>query len=201
LERMRPLPYPIEVLPSGMLRPKKSQLSVFPIVEKTAGMTPLTELVPCTHCSYTPCQFRRVQLRVNPKALRRWAAERLRLAPRADGMDATFQYEGTTCTNLGRPLRFKYRVKLGARDEGYPVESMECVPADDGYKHMCEYTRDPVGLRQAIATEKPMLGRPLHYAVSAARAESFAGCYCEADARAHKWGLVLETIYYAISTR
>ena len=51
---------------------------------------------------------------------------------------------------------------------------------------------------QAIATEKTMLGQPLHYAVSSPRPESFAGCYCDKDARAHKWGLVFETIYYRL---
>lgn len=199
LERMQPLPYPLEVLPSGMLRPKKSQISVFPVVAKTPGMTPLTELVPCTHCSYTACQFRRVQFRVNLKALRRWAAERLQVIKHEDGVKATFRYEGTTCTNLGRPLRFDYRVTLGSREQGYPIRAMECEPADEGYKHMCGYISAPVDLMQAIATEKPMLGQPLHYAVSAARPESFAGCYCEAEARAHKWGLVLETIYYRLT--
>ena len=201
LERLQPLPHTIEVLPSGMLRPKKSQLSVFPVVPKSPGLTPLNGLVPCTHCTFTPCQYRRVQLRVNPKALRRWASERLRLATTVDGFEARFQYEGTTCTNLGRPLRFEYRVTLGGRAEGYPIRTMECLPTDDGYKHMCKYVEDPVTVMEAIATEKAMVGQPLHYAVSAARPESFAGCYCDAEARAHKWGLVFETIYYAITTR
>jgi hypothetical protein len=201
LERMQPLPQKLEVLPSGMLRPKKSQLAIFPVVQKTNGITPLNGLVPCTHCTFTPCQYRRVQLRVNPKALRRWAAERLRLVATDDGFEARFQYEGTTCTNLGRPLRFEYRVALGPREDGYPIRSMECIPADDGHKHMCKYIEDPVTLMQAIGTEKPMLGQPLHYAVSTPRPESFAGCYCDSDARTHKWGLVFETIYYAITTR
>jgi hypothetical protein len=142
-----------------------------------------------------------VQLRVNQKALRRWAAERLRIASVDDGIEARFHYEGTTCTNLGRPLRFEYRVLLGPGSQGYPIRAMECRPTDEGYKHMCKYIEDPVSLMEAMATEKPMIGQPLHYAVSAPRPESFAGCYCDADARRHKWGLVFETIYYAISTR
>jgi len=160
------------------------------VVAKTPGMTPLTELVPCTHCSYTPCQFRRVQFRVNLKALRRWAAERLQVVNREDGVDATFRYEGTTCTNLGRPLRFDYRVSLGPWDQGYPIRAMECVPADEGYKHMCAYISGPVDLMQAIATEKQMLGHPLHYAVSASRPESFAGCYCEGDGAMWRLGRI-----------
>ena len=30
------------------------------------------------------------------------------------------------------------------------------------------------------------------------REPSAAGCYCEAASRDHKWGLVLETIHYAL---
>jgi hypothetical protein len=31
------------------------------------------------------------------------------------------------------------------------------------------------------------------------RPASPAGCYCEPDSRLHKWGLVLETIHYALA--
>ena len=33
------------------------------------------------------------------------------------------------------------------------------------------------------------------------RASSPSGCYCDADRRAHKWGLVLEVIHYALAQR
>ena len=32
-----------------------------------------------------------------------------------------FRYEGTTCRNMGRPILFDYTVKLGPREEGYPI--------------------------------------------------------------------------------
>jgi hypothetical protein len=67
---------------------------------------------------------------VNVRALRRWATERLTLAPRADGStDALFRYEGTTCSNMGHPLRFEYHVRLGPRRDGYPIVAQRCVPA------------------------------------------------------------------------
>ena len=199
MEQIQPLPYTLEVLPSGMLRPKKSQLSVFPIVPKTGATPRLADLVPCTHCSYTPCQFRRVQYRVNQKALRRWSAERLLLTRCADGnTEARFRYEGTTCSNLGRPLRFDYHVKLGPRAQGYPILCQHCEPADDGYQHMCRYLEDPGALMDAIANEKTMLGRPLHEAVAAPSPDAVAGCYCDPEARAHKWALVFETICFAL---
>ena len=199
LEQLQPLPEPLEVLPSGMLRPKKSQISIFPVVPKTNGTRLLNQLVPCTHCGFTPCQFRRVPYRVNQKALAKWGAERLQLTAHADGaIDARFRYEGTTCNNLGRPLRFDYTVTLGPREHGYPIREQCCTPADEGYRHMCRYIETPDAIMQAIA-EKPMLGRPLHEAVAAPRPDFAAGCYCDAEARAHKWGLVLETIWYKLT--
>ena len=61
---------------------------------------------------------------------KRWSDERLTLTRRADGtIDAVFRYEGTTCTNMGRPLQFDYRVTLGPRDEGYPIREQRCEPA------------------------------------------------------------------------
>jgi hypothetical protein len=189
----------LEVLASGMLRPKKSLLAVFPVVPKSSSTRPLDELVPCTHCSYTPCQYRRVEYRVNRKALRRWAAERVEIARRPDGgIDARFRYDGTTCTNLGRPLRFHYAVQLGPREEGFPIREQCCTPADDGYKHMCRYIETPDAVMHAIASEKPLAGRPLSDVLTWPHPDCAAGCYCDADARAHKWGLVLETIHYKL---
>ena len=51
----------------------------------------------------------------------------------------------------------------------------------------------------AIEREKPLLGRPLSEVLSWKRAVSPAGCYCEQEPRHHKWGLVLETIHYALT--
>ena len=46
---------------------------------------------------------------VNAKALERWSDERLSVERRADGtLEAIFRYEGTTCSNLGRALRFPH---------------------------------------------------------------------------------------------
>ena len=50
-------------------------------------------------------------------------------------------------------LAHAVRVTLGPREQGYPIRAMECVPADEGYKHMCAYISGPVDLMQAIATE------------------------------------------------
>jgi hypothetical protein len=51
----------------------------------------------------------------------------------------------------------------------------------------------------AVERERPLHGQPLDSVVRWSRPSSPAGCYCEAESRQHKWGLVLETIHYALA--
>ncbi len=121
---------------------------------------------------------------------------------RADGtIDAVFRYEGTTCTNMGRPLQFQYRVTLGPREEGYPIREQQCAPSegDEGHTYMCRYMSNREHLMVAIDREKPLSGRPLNDVLTWTRPACAAGCYCEPDSREHKWGLVLETIHFALA--
>jgi len=222
-------PSRVEVLESGMLRPKKTLLAVFGLTRHTERLRRLTELVPCENCSFAPCQYRRAPYRrglgrgngtevlprnavldakaaysVNSKALKRWAAERLSISEYEDGtIDAVFRYDGTTCTNMGQALTFNYKVKLGPRAEGYPIREQRCAPAagDTGHTQMCKYIEDPEQLMSAIARGKPLSGQRLNAVLSWRRAECAAGCYCEASSLAHKWGLVLETIHYALAQK
>ena len=208
-----------------ILRPKKSQLALFGITRHTERVRRLSELVPCENCSFAPCRFRRAPYRraagpaarrtpgsdtgsrepsyaTSTRALRRWAAERLAITTGADGaVEVIFRYDGTTCSNMGRPLAFEYRVRLGPRAEGYPIRGQTCtpVPGDDGYRAMCQYLRDGDALVAAIARETPLAGQPLDAVLSWTRPSAGPGCYCDAHARQHKWGLVLETIHYALA--
>jgi len=221
------LPGPLGVLPSGALTPKKSLLAVFGLTRHAEEVRRLTELVPCENCSFRNCQYRRAPYRraaaagqgvvrvdsggspasgysVNPRALRRWARERLSLRLRPDGsVEALFRYDGTTCTNMGRPLAFDYAVTLGPREDGYPIRAQWCAPAagDTGHALMCGYLREGARLLDTIAHERPLVGQPLTAALAWRRPWSAAGCYCEAESREHKWGLVLETIHYALAAR
>jgi hypothetical protein len=223
-----PLPSALDALDSGMLRPRKSLLAVFGLTHHRDRLRRLTDLVPCENCSFGPCQYRRAPYRrpprpvgeqfaaripvldqdasytVNRKALARWSKERLTLSDRADGsIDAVFRYDGTTCTNMGRPLTFDYHLRLGPREGGYRIREQRCVPApgDTGHEHMCKYLEDSERLMAAIALEKPLTGEPLNTVIRWQRAAAPAGCYCEAASREHKWGLVLETIHFALVQR
>jgi hypothetical protein len=230
LQRTRREGFPscVEALDSGMLRPKKTLLAVFGLTRHTERLGRLNGLVPCENCSFGPCQYRRAPYRraprpfgeqlpvrkpvldrgaeysVNRKALKRWAEERLSIEERQDGsLEAVFRYDGTTCTNMGRPLAFHYSVKLGPRTDGYPIREQRCVPAaeDAGHAHMCQYIENPGRLMAAIESERPLSGERLDAVLAWRRAPSGAGCFCEAVSREHKWGLVLETIHYALLQR
>jgi hypothetical protein len=226
--RREPFPSCVEALDSGMLRPRKTLLAVFGLTQHTERLRRLTDLVPCESCSFGPCQYRRAPYRraprsnteqvtarmtvldedaeysVNRKALKRWAEERLSMDIKKDGsLDAVFRYDGTTCTNMGRPLTFHYNVKLGPRSEGYPIREQHCapVPGDTGHTFMCQYIEDPTRLMGAIDREKPLNGERLNAVLSWRRELSGAGCFCDASSRNHKWGLVFETIHYALVQR
>lgn len=228
----RALPGQLATLDSGMLRPKKSLLAVFGLTRHTDRVAGLRELNPCQSCAFHPCQYRRApyartaaplgpaelstteslaaavpldragNYAVNPKALRRWAAERLRLNSHNDGsIDAEFRYDGTTCTNLGRPLEFRYRVTLGPPEEGYPLRAQECRPSngDEGHTLMCGYLENGEQLMREIDREQPLLGRPLNDVLSWRPRTGTAGCYCTGEDRLHKWRMVLETIHFALA--
>jgi hypothetical protein len=219
--RKQAWPEPIEVLSSGMLRPKKSLLAVFGLAPRQAELLANPRLVPCEACSFSPCQYRRMAYRhdavnaaageapkpaggytVNPRALRKWAQERVRIAARADGsLAASFRFDGTTCSNMGRPLAFDYLVALSSARDGYRILAANCAPAegDEGHKAMCSYLADAPALMQAMASEKPLLGRPLHDVLTWTRAPAPTGCHCDASSRAHKWGLALEAIHFALA--
>jgi hypothetical protein len=230
IRRSRPDAVRIEAMESGMLRPKKSLLAVFGVTHHTDRVRRLTELSPCENCSFIPCQYRRAAYRrsrpsvaselplktvetgapltegatytVGVKALQRWRQERLSITVREDGrIVALFRYDGTTCTNMGRPLQFHYYVTLGPRESGYPILEQSCAPApgDEGYKSMCRYISEGDPLMAAIGVERPLHGQTLDAVIRWTRVNSPAGCYCDAESRQHKWGLVLETIHYALS--
>jgi hypothetical protein len=162
---------------------------------ETAARPPVAVQVPLT----VPAKYCTSQ-----KALKRWADERLVLQVRDDGsVEALFRYEGTTCSNMGRAIKFDYTVHLGPREQGYPITMQRCEPTqgDDGYRYMCRYMNNAEHLMVAIDQEKPLLGQRLNDVLAWQRPMAAAGCYCEPSSRKHKWGLVLETIHYALAQR
>ncbi len=151
-----------------------------------------------------PALARNAKYSVNARALQKWSRERLQLKELPDrSVEALFRYEGTTCSNMGVPLQFDYRFKLGPATQGYTIDRAECAPSpgDTGHTRMCAWLEDGERMRRQLADEKPLLGRPLNEVLAWQRQFSPSGCYCAADARMHKWGLVLEVIHYALVQR
>jgi len=102
---------------------------------------------------------------------------------------------------MGRELAFDYRVVLAPREEGYRIREQYCGPAsgDTGHTYMCRYMNNAEHLMVAIDREKPLIGHALDEVLSWQRPDDMAGCYCEPASRKHKWGLVLETIHFALA--
>ena len=235
------LPGELHVMDTGMLRPKKSLLTVFGLTRHLDKVRTSAGLIPCESCSLSGCQYRRApydhsppqledtrrlqsgagdgaserfaspsglrhdaEYSVNLKALRRWSRERLQLKPHPDGsIAASFRYEGTTCSNMGRSLEYDYHILLGPAREGHRIIESACLPApgDTGHAFQCEHIKDPALFTNSIDTERPLRGCPLNDVLAWARAFSPSGCYCDAERRAHKWGLVFEVIHYALVQR
>lgn len=220
----QPLSGPLEVLSSGMLKPKKSLLAVFGLAPLSAPR-PAALATPCEGCSFTPCRYRRAPYRhqagsvsdrtpgqsetgptpeprytVNARALRKWATERVRLDLQADGtIEAVFRFDGTTCSH--QPLAFDYRVRLGTAADGHVILESSCRPApdDEGHKLTCSYLADGEDHLREIAADRPLLGRSLDEVFAWSRESAPVGCHCAPASRAHKWGLALEAIHYALA--
>ena len=140
----------------------------------------------------------------NTKALNRWAKERLSLTRLEDGTtEASFLFEAITCTSIGRPLKFHYHVKFGSQADGYPIREQKCVPhpTDTGHTSMCETISKDDRWMSAIEQEGPLRGKPVNDVLSWNRTKNVANCHCEPSSRAGMWGLVLETIHYALVQR
>jgi len=63
LTEKQPLPGSLEVLESGMLKPKKSQIAVFGMTKHTDRILRLPGLCPCLDCSLEDCAYRRAPRR------------------------------------------------------------------------------------------------------------------------------------------
>lgn len=230
--RNHDFPEDIHVLHTGMLNPKKSQLTVFGLTHHREKVHRTADLIPCMNCSLEHCQYRRSpysrsvlrvdeagnlksdtmsvdgnRLELNAKytftqtALEKWSTERLRLQFNEDrSIQATFRYQGTTCSNLGHILEFDYHIKIASPQKEYKIVEASCMPApgDVGYTYMCRYLEDPDLLMRAVQNEISLVGRPLNDVVHWKREYNPTACYCQPSSRAHKWGLVLEVLHYAL---
>jgi hypothetical protein len=124
----------LEVLETGMLRPKKSLLAVFGITRDLEKARKLFRLIPCETCSLPNCQYRRAPYQHAPpqiedvRALASHAIEILEGQNRVTGLDANVKY---TINPRALEKWSKERLKLEfARDDsvaaGFRYEGTTC---------------------------------------------------------------------------
>lgn len=154
-------PESLQVLSSGMLKPKKSLLAIVGLAPRSSGAAAI-QRVPCETCGLPGCRYRRARYRHAPtqaetlspaanggsqpatplrkdatyvtsaRALQKWAGERVRVLPREDGsIEAFFRFDGTTCSNMGRSLAFEYRVLVASAEEKHRIVEAECRPVEE----------------------------------------------------------------------
>lgn len=220
---------PLEVLPSGMLRPEKSMLGVFGLTQRRDLGIASSHRVPCSSCDWSPCEYRRspyvnnghsiseiapptttldntshiaraVEYDYPRKALMRWTSQHLRLQRDKAGIEAVFLFHGTTCSNMGIPIKLRYEVKLDRKTDGYWIRSASLCPEenDGGFKAMCAYLENPKNLMMHLGSEHPLRGHTLEAAVQCKDSVTPSGCVCKESDRNHKWKIVFQTIHYAL---
>ena len=156
--RKQPFPAHVDVLDSGMLRPKKSLLAVFGLTRHTDRLRRLTDLVPCENCSFAPCQYRRAPYRrrsaiaeqlpvrvaiARPgrrvhresKALNRWADERLSMHDPHDGTHRrALPLRRHHLHQHGPAAGVPLPREAGPAREGYPIREQRCAPGRRRYR-------------------------------------------------------------------
>ncbi|EDY84948.1 hypothetical protein VDG1235_4582 [Verrucomicrobiia bacterium DG1235] len=139
---------------------------------------------------------------ISPRALRKWAESRLELQPAANGgYEAVFTYDGTTCSNMGHPLRYLYRVSLSGRNTRYTILDASCGPmvGDEGHKKQCEYLKNGDRLERSISGERPLVGEPLDAVLDWKHPSSPSGCFCDESSRNHKWTIAYEVLHFSLA--
>ena len=198
------LPGPLEVLPSGGLKPGKSALAVFAVACAALPEIPgdyWQEIyVELSSENQTPCS-ESSSYSFSKKALDGWREKRLEVVGEGDELQAVFRFDGSTCTNLGLPLLFEYRVDLCRQGEDdYQLLGFSCEPHPDdtGHTGMCSYLKDAEAILEKIRVPPALPDSSLGKVLEWSPPVSPAGCLCAQSSRDHKWRIVLQTLHYSL---
>lgn len=141
-ERGSPFPAELEVMNSGMLRPKKSLLTVFGLTRHPEKVLPGSKLIPCENCSLPNCQYRRAPYRFFMPQMETGA----RFQPDPDE---------DLAASMDSPLHLKARYSLNARAlRKWAQERLQLEVATDGSVN---------ALFRYEGTTCSNLGCPIHY--------------------------------------
>ena len=198
------LPGPLEVLPSGGLKPAKSALAVFAVACTTLPEVPgdyWQEIYVELSGENRPSCGESSSYSFSKKALDGWREKRLEVLGEGDELQAIFRFDGSTCTNLGLPLLFEYRINLCRQGENdYRLLEFSCEPHPDdtGHTGMCSYLQDPEAIMEKIRVPPALPGSSLAKVLEWSPQVSPAGCLCAQSSRDHKWRIVLQTLHYSL---
>jgi hypothetical protein len=192
---------PLELLPSGAMRPNKSTLLINGVTRKVDSQ------------QFAPQYWNSMPLPAAngiegpgyafpEKTLALWRDKRLTLTPISeDELHAKFCMEGSTCNNMGVPLEFDFHIVLNREStRAYRITAASCEPAANhqGYREMCAFLDKSDGFMAQLRSHRPMIGELLKDALKWNPQVSPAGCLCTRANQDHKWRIVLQTIHYTL---
>ncbi|MEO2047746.1 MAG: hypothetical protein ABGX16_14370 [Pirellulales bacterium] len=192
---------PLEILPSGGMIPSKSTLAAFGITQRRDFDKDLDQF---WSCPATPASTVRSSssYAFPKKALSKWRDKRLRVTAEPNNeLLAIFRFDGSTCTNMGLPLAFDYKVRLKREQAGgHRILSSSCEPAEEhlGYQNMCAFLDKPKRYMTLLRAHQPLVGQPLSEVLAWQSPTSPAGCLCTRASQDHKWRIVLQTLHFAL---
>ena len=141
--------------------------------------------------------FRQPAYAINDRALRAWAAQRLRREPRADGGSVyAFTVSGSTCSNMGVPLEVVMTVELGA-DGRIAAAYSRPAAGDAGCEAMCAAGCNARAFFACVGGCPQALGLTLHEAAFMDWDPQPSGCFCTEGNRRHKWRNAFQVVHYA----
>ena len=221
---------PLQALESGQVLPQKSLITVFGATRHKDRISPaqvpctrcslpdchlrrekfqgLSDHNPAKMNSGNTAVRTRLRFTDSPqyafsrKALTRWSTNALSLSePEAGTRQATFTYNGSTCSDGGIPLTVRLHVTLTPNEDDFTITEMSCVGdlESPGFTQMCSYLTSAGGITKKIDDFKPLLHHPLSDALKWDPERNPAGCLCSQANRNHKWLIALQTIHFALA--
>ena len=139
------------------------------------------------------------------RALLKWARENVTFESGADGsIVACFHFLGTTCSNLGHPIKLLFWFTLSpARDGERTIVASSCRPAPDdtGCPRMCSALESPESFQIMLECYAPLTGKTFSEALAWNPDSNAAGCLCHRTSQNHKWCNGIQAVHYALTLR
>jgi hypothetical protein len=143
-----------------------------------------------------------VDYRIPKATLRKWADQCLTCLRDEEGQRRyRFAFEGSTCTDGGKPYTANMQIALDVSEGRVIVRdaliffSEEDMPAA---AQMCEYQQRGEEFFRQLQQPPAFCGRPLEEILAAPASLNPAGCFCTEPMVNHKWRLALSTVHYAL---